>query len=103
MSMLARELKLTGILTLGARGSIAFEGGETLRVAALPVVPVDTVGAGDTFVGVLAASIGAGEPLVSSLNHASVAASLACLVRGAQPSAPDREAIFRALAESARS
>lgn len=99
MSLLAKELKLVGILTEGARGSVAFDGETVTRVAAMPIVPIDTVGAGDTFVGVLAASIEAGEPLASALQYASVAASLACTARGAQPSMPDRETIARELAK----
>jgi ribokinase len=98
MSRLAKQLQLVGILTLGAKGSVAFDGDTVTRVAALPIVPIDTVGAGDTFVGVLAASLEAGEPLASAMRQASVAASLACTVRGAQPAMPSRDMIDRALA-----
>jgi ribokinase len=97
MSLLAKQLNLTGILTLGARGAVAFNSDTVARVAALPIVPVDTVGAGDTFVGVLAASIEAGKPLSSAMRHAAVAASLACTVRGAQPAMPSSDMIARAL------
>lgn len=101
MSRLAKELQLVGILTLGARGSVAFDGDTVTRVAALPIVPIDTVGAGDTFVGVLAASLEAGEPLASAMQYASVAASLACTVRGAQPAMPSRGMINRAIGSQA--
>ena len=97
MPMLAKEFKLKGILTAGAQGSALFEGDRTTHVGALPVAAIDTVGAGDTYVGVLAASIEAGETLLSAMQHASVAASLACTASGAQPAMPDRDAILREL------
>ncbi len=99
MSALARTLKLAGILTAGASGSVAFEGDAVTRVAAMPVTATDTVGAGDTFVGVLAASIEAGEPLASAMQYASVAASLACTASGAQPAMPHRATIALELAK----
>jgi fructokinase len=41
------------VVTLGARGAIAVVRGEVLRVPGVPVELVDTVGAGDTFMGTL--------------------------------------------------
>jgi ribokinase len=76
------------IVTLGADGVIAAEGGHLHRTKGLKIVPVDTVGAGDTFCGYLAASLDAGLAFGDALRRAAVAGSLACLKAGAQPSIP---------------
>ena len=48
-------------MTLGPDGARAVTAeGEAIAVPALKVTPVDTVGAGDTFVGYLAAGLDAG-------------------------------------------
>jgi ribokinase len=85
---LAERHRLTCVVTLGAEGALAIgpEGGQ--RVAALPVDPVDTTGAGDAFVGVLAASLDLGHELGMALRRASVAAGLTCTGVGAQTSQP---------------
>jgi ribokinase len=76
------------IVTLGSEGVLAAAPGETIAVPALEVTPVDTVGAGDTFCGYLAASLASGLPLEPALRRAAAAASLACTKEGAQPSIP---------------
>ena len=48
----ARELAARGptvVVKLGAEGALAVDGGEITKVAAQPVEPVDTTGAGDSF------------------------------------------------------
>jgi ribokinase len=88
----ARELALrhhlTCVLTLGANGALALGPNVALRVPALPIEPVDTTGAGDAFVGVLAASLDLGHDPGAALRRASVAAGLACTRLGAQTSQP---------------
>jgi ribokinase len=98
---LAKRHGLTCVVTLGAEGAIAMgpEGGH--RVKALPIRPVDTTGAGDEFVGVLAASLHQGQSVGKALCRASVAAGLACLTIGAQTSQPSATAIEARLAELA--
>jgi ribokinase len=90
----ARSLRQGVVLTLGARGAAAFlaDGGR-IEVSALAIQPIDTTGAGDTFVGVFAAGLDAGLPLEPALRRASAAAGLACLAHGAQTAMPDRAAI----------
>jgi ribokinase len=79
----------TIIVTLGPDGAKAvIASGEAIAVPALPITPVDTVGAGDTFVGYLAAGLDAGLSLEASMRRAAKAASLACLKPGAQPAVP---------------
>jgi len=88
----------TVIVTLGKDGARAVtRDGEAIRVEALPVRPVDTVGAGDTFCGYLAAGLDAGLGLEAAMRRAAVAASLACLNPGAQPAIPFTEAVDKAL------
>jgi ribokinase len=78
----------TIIVTLGADGVVAIRRGEIIRTTGLKIEPVDTVGAGDTFCGYLAASLDAGFDFPRALRRAAVAGSLACLKPGAQPSIP---------------
>ncbi|MDB5537342.1 MAG: ribokinase [Devosia sp.] len=78
----------TVIVTLGGDGAKAATKGELFHVHALPIKPIDTVGAGDTFCGYLAAGLDAGLDLKAAMKRAAVAASLACLKPGAQPAIP---------------
>jgi len=87
------------VVTYGAAGAVAFlADGSEMAVPALAIAPVDTTGAGDTFVGALAAGLDQGLALFAALRRASVAAGLACLGVGAQTAMPERAAIDAALA-----
>jgi ribokinase len=95
---LARALRQALVVTSGAEGATAFlAAGSRVRVPALDVAPLDTTGAGDTFVGVLAAGFDQGLALEPALRRASAAAGLACLAAGAQTAMPDRAAIDAAV------
>jgi ribokinase len=94
----AKRHRQTVVVTLGSDGVRAATGEDFFVVPALPVTPVDTVGAGDTFVGYLAAGIEAKMPLEQALRRAAIAASLACLKPGAQPAIPYAADVDRALA-----
>ncbi len=85
---LAAQHHLTCVVTLGAAGAIAVgpEGG--WQVGSLKIRPVDTTGAGDAFVGVLAAGLDAGRSMPEALHRASIGAGLACLAVGAQSAQP---------------
>ena len=98
MNLWAQSRRQTIIVTLGADGALAATPSEIIRVPALPVQPVDTVGAGDTFVGYLAAGLDKGLDLEAAMRRAAVAASLACLKPGAQPSVPTAAEVDKALA-----
>lgn len=77
------------IVTAGKRGAFAFHpAGGRLDIAAPAIEPVDTTGAGDTFVGVLAYSLATGMSLEASLDYACRAASHSCLIAGAQAGMP---------------
>jgi ribokinase len=95
---LAGRLRQGLVVTRGAAGALAIlHDGTRLEVPALKVEPVDTTGAGDTFVGVLAAGLDLGLPLELALRRANAAAGLACLERGAQTAMPDTVAITAAV------
>ena len=77
------------VVTLGQRGCVARLGNNFFVQAAYPVAAVDTTGAGDTFCGVLVATLDRGESLAAAMRHASAAAALACTMPGAQSSIPN--------------
>ena len=96
---LGRLLRQAFVVTSGNAGSTAFlADGGLIDTPALLIEPVDTTGAGDTFVGVLAAGLDGRLALPAALRWASAAAGLACLARGAQSAMPDRAAIDAAAA-----
>lgn len=99
---LARSGKLICVVTAGAEGAFAFaQEGARIHVPALKIDPIDTTGAGDTFVGAFACLIGEKAPLSKALEAACEAAALKCLKRGAQDGMPVRSAL-KALKEVAR-
>lgn len=66
----------TAIVTAGAAGVAAVSGAETLAIPAHPVARAETHGAGDVFVGALAARLAAADPLAAALRYANAAAAL---------------------------
>lgn len=93
LMQLHRETGQTLIVTLGAEGVIAARDSKLHRAQGLAIEPVDTVGAGDTFCGYLAASLDLGLDFEAALRRAAVAGSLACLKHGAQPSIPTTDEV----------
>ena len=73
-------------MTLGGEGAAAYSPEGALAVANLPITPVDTTGAGDAFVGGLAAALDEGKTLQEALRFAAVAAGLCCTREGTQSS-----------------
>ncbi len=95
---LASSLGLMLVVTQGRAGASGhLAAGGQIAVPALPITPIDTTGAGDTFVGVLAAALDAASDPAMALRRASAAAGLACLATGAQTAMPDAAAIAGAL------
>ncbi len=83
------------IVTLGEKGSLLVSDKGSYYQAAFPVEPVDTVGAGDCFCGVLAGSLSLRMSVPESLRRASAAAALSVTVKGAQTSMPSADEIDR--------
>jgi ribokinase len=97
---IARRLRQGLVVTRGAAGASALlADGRQLDLPALAIEPVDTTGAGDAFVGVLAAALDLGATLEDALRRATTAAGLACLARGAQTGMPRAAAIDAAMAD----
>jgi ribokinase len=95
---IARRLRQAFVVTRGAAGSTAFlRDGRRLEIPVLAIDAVDTTGAGDTFVGVLAAGLDQDMALEPALRRASAAAGLACLAHGAQTAMADAAAIDAAV------
>lgn len=92
----AKTQNQTVIVTLGGDGARAATPEGSFSVPAFKVEPVDTVGAGDTFCGYLAAGLDRGLGLEEAMRRAAVAASLACLKPGAQPSVPFSDEVEKA-------
>ncbi|MEU5438414.1 ribokinase [Streptomyces sp. NPDC020719] len=91
------DLVPEAVVTLGARGSLyAARGQDPVAVAAPEVTPVDTTGAGDTFVGALAVALGEGRAMPDALAWASAAAALSVQRVGAVTSMPYRAEIDKA-------
>lgn len=82
----------TVVVTLGAAGLVSSGPSGDHVVPGIPVHAVDTTGAGDCFLGVLAASLADGRDLLPALERANRAASIAVTARGtvdAMPRAAD--------------
>jgi ribokinase len=75
-------------VTLGKRGVVALTDGKPLIVEGRVVRAVDTTGAGDCFVGAVAAQLAAGKSIRDALDYANIAASICVQRMGAAPSMP---------------
>ena len=88
----ARSLRIgkDGIVcvTLGRRGVLALVASEPLTVPGRTVKAVDTTGAGDCFVGAVAAQLATGKSIRDALAYANAAASICVQRMGAAPSMP---------------
>ncbi|MGH6742472.1 MAG: PfkB family carbohydrate kinase, partial [Bradyrhizobium sp.] len=93
-AQLARTGQLTCVVTAGAQGAFAFApDGARVHASSPDITPVDTTGAGDTFVGAFACILGEQAPLQKALEVGCEAAALKCLRPGAQGGMPLRDAI----------
>ena len=75
-------------MTLGKRGMLALIDGQSHVDLGRAVKAIDTTGAGDCFVGAVAALLADGQPLRSALGYANIAASICVQRMGAAPSMP---------------
>jgi ribokinase len=76
------------VVTLGALGAVVVTPDEEEHIGAAHVRPVDTTGAGDAFVGALAAHLAAGDSLVKAVISGTVAGSATTERSGASPVIP---------------
>ena len=87
------------IVTLGSEGALVVTANAAHRVPAPQVTPVNTVGAGDTFCGNLAARLANGDALLEAVQWAVAAASLSVTVKGSALSAPRTEDVSAFIAQ----
>jgi len=82
------------VVTLGAAGLVHVDAGGALLLGAPPVRALDSTGAGDTFVGALAAALARGLPADAALRWGEAAAALAVTRPGTQSAMPMRAQVL---------
>jgi len=90
--LFARGVK-TIVVTLGAKGAYLIDATHRTYLPAFPVKSIDTVGAGDAFVGAFAVGTAEGMPPEALLKFCNACGGLATTVVGAQNSIPTREKV----------
>ena len=83
----------TVLTTLGERGAIINTHTSATSIAPHKVVAVDTVGAGDAFIGALSAELARGATISDAAAVGAVAGALATTVHGAVPSLPTQTSV----------
>ena len=83
----------TLLVTLGARGFEIITGCGTKNYPCIKIDPVDTTAAGDTLCGGLVARLAEETTLEDAAKFGSLAASIACMRNGAQPSIPAKREV----------
>jgi len=86
----------TVCVTLGRRGALALIDGKLLIIPGRAVKAIDTTGAGDCFVGAVAAQLAAGKSIRDALGYAIAAASVCVQRMGAAPSMPTAAEVLSA-------
>jgi ribokinase len=90
------------IVTAGAKEVVAYQSGEAVAKSQPPTVEaLDTVGAGDTFVGAFVVAYASGESIGKSLDIACAASALSTLKLGAQSGMPTLNEVEKFLASRA--
>jgi ribokinase len=93
LPVLRRRADQTVIATLGADGAVALIDEEIVRIAGRRIEMIDSTGAGDCFVGALAAGLCSGAAVADATRFANVAASLSVQRFGAGTSMPSLEEV----------
>ena len=100
-SLLARGARAV-VVTQGASGCTVFERGQAAQAwPGHAMTVVDTIGAGDTFTGALAAALARGEPLAAAARWANAAAALSVTGAGALSGMPTLAAVAKRLDDAA--
>ena len=86
----------TVVTTLGADGASIDTSTSTTHIAPHKVTPIDTVGAGDAFIGATCAELSRGASIEDAARMGAIAGALATTVKGAVPSLPTRQAVLAA-------
>jgi ribokinase len=88
-TLLARGFRRV-VITLGARGSLVADATGHTHIPAFPITCLDTTGAGDAFIGSLAAFLAEGTHEQEALSRANLYAALSTTRVGTQKSFPRR-------------
>ena len=89
MAVALREVGFANVvITRGSRGAVVATAGGVTPILPATVTAVDSTGAGDAFVGALAAELVQGSSLVSAAQHAARVGAFAATRQGAQTSCP---------------
>ena len=92
----------SAVVTLGAEGALLAAGDSPRHFPAPEIEAVDTTGAGDAFVGALAAKLARGAPLEEAVTYAVLAGAAAVMSEGAQGSLPTPEEVEKLAAGPSR-
>ena len=87
----------TVVTTLGEKGAVINTASSETSIAPHKVVAVDTVGAGDAFIGALSAELARGAAISDAASVGAVAGALATTVHGAVPSLPKQDVVRKAM------
>ena len=87
------------LVTKGSEGATVYAGGEATFQSSFKVTPVDTTGAGDTFLGSFVARLDKGEDIQTALRYASGAAALQVTKHGAAAAIPSETDVLQFLKE----
>ena len=85
------------LMTKGAEGAEYFENGDVVKQSSFKVDPVDTTGAGDTFLGAFMARLSKGEDAQNALRFASAASALQVTRAGAATAIPSESEVIEFL------
>ena len=83
------------LITYGSKGSCYISDDDNLRVQAPKVQPVDTTGAGDTYLGYFASTLDQKKSVQEAMEIASYAAALQVTQYGTSEAIPDLPAVMR--------
>ena len=86
----ARTGVATVIVTLGGAGNEAVDEGTVVRQVAFPASVVDTVGAGDAFLGTVVVALLEGVPMAEALRRGAAAGAMAVSRHGVHDALPTR-------------
>ena len=82
------------IVTIGKDGSVLINNDKVIKVDAFPVKAIDTVAAGDTYIGYFVSSLAAGYSVVDAMKYASKASSITVSRKGSVISIPFGDEVY---------
>lgn len=90
---LCREMGNDWIFTLGAAGSVVASGDKAIFIPSYKVKAIESLGAGDSYIGALAYALLSGMDLLEGCRFATSCSALTVMGYGAQPAMPTLEEV----------